>query len=65
MKNPGRLKYRDPAYKAMYRGGRCWLCGHLGADTLDHVVPVSKGGTNDPDNLRPAHRACNSARGNA
>jgi len=42
----------------------CWLCGYPGADTLDHVVPVSRGGTNDPANLRPAHRGCNSDRGN-
>ena len=42
----------------------CWLCGAPGADTLDHVTPVSRGGTNDPANLRPAHRACNSERGN-
>lgn len=32
--------------------------------TFDHVVPVSKGGTNDLQNIRPAHRSCNSARGN-
>jgi len=40
----------------------CWLCGRPGADTQDHVVPVSRGGTNA--DTRPAHRACNSARGN-
>jgi 5-methylcytosine-specific restriction endonuclease McrA len=32
--------------------------------TFDHVIPVSKGGTNDLQNIRPAHRSCNSARGN-
>lgn len=31
--------------------------------TLDHVVPKSLGGSDDPDNLRTAHRWCNSARG--
>jgi 5-methylcytosine-specific restriction protein A len=41
----------------------CWICGGLGADTADHVVPVSRGGGNDPDNLRPAHRFCNTGRG--
>lgn len=43
----------------------CWLCGYPGADTVDHVVPLSLGG--DPlslDNLRPAHKRCNSRRGN-
>ena len=33
----------------------CWMCGRPGADTIDHVVPLARGGTNDPQNLRPAH----------
>jgi hypothetical protein len=36
-------------------GGICWLCGHPGADTVDHVRPLAEGGTNDPANLRAAH----------
>ncbi|MEU6294836.1 HNH endonuclease signature motif containing protein [Streptomyces erythrochromogenes] len=57
----------------------CWLCGHdiayeitgpaagrhPDAFTLDHLVPLSKGGALlDPANARSAHRRCNSARGN-
>jgi 5-methylcytosine-specific restriction protein A len=42
----------------------CWLCGGVGADSIDHVVPRSLGGTDELDNLRPAHRACNARRGN-
>jgi 5-methylcytosine-specific restriction endonuclease McrA len=43
----------------------CWLCGHPGANSVDHVVPLSKGGARlDPANLRPAHMICNSRRGN-
>lgn len=55
----------------------CWLCGepidmelsraqpnHALAWTLDHVIPVSRGGAVlDPANVREAHRRCNSARG--
>jgi 5-methylcytosine-specific restriction endonuclease McrA len=51
----------------------CWICGqlidlsldynHKSALTLDHVIPLARGGTDDLDNLRPAHRACNSKRG--
>ena len=33
----------------------CWICGHHGADTIDHIVPMSMGGQNDRANLRPAH----------
>lgn len=53
---------------AMY-GSTCWLCGgaiDLAAPkkstlglTVDHVVPRSKGGTDDLCNLRPAHHRCN------
>ena len=31
--------------------------------SLDHIVPRSHGGTDDADNLRTAHRWCNSVRG--
>ena len=53
-------------------GSTCWLCGKpidltasrrspLGL-TVDHVVPRSKGGTDDITNLRPAHHHCNTSR---
>jgi len=31
--------------------------------TIDHVYPLALGGTNRMDNLKLAHRACNSSRG--
>src|SRR4030095_3708674 len=43
-------------------GYRCWLCGESvdGADlSFDHVVPLSKGGSHEADNIRVAHWACN------
>lgn len=43
-------------------GDRCHLCGGLGADSPDHVVPRSKGGGHNIENLRPAHHGCNVAR---
>jgi 5-methylcytosine-specific restriction endonuclease McrA len=43
----------------------CWICGNPGATTVDHIIPVSLGGPPlDPDNVKPAHLTCNSARGN-
>jgi len=36
-------------------GDECWLCGRGGADTIDHIVKIMHGGTDDLDNLRPAH----------
>ena len=43
----------------------CALCGRPGADSIDHITPVALGGTNERNNLRPAHRSCNSAAGAA
>lgn len=49
----------------------CWLCGHPGADSGDHVVPLKHGGAElDPENVRAVHhrrcptcnRACNQSR---
>lgn len=46
-------------------GNVCHLCGGVGADSVDHVIPRSCGGDDSLDNLRPAHRSCNYSRGNA
>lgn len=39
---------------------RCLACGEQKPLTVDHVVPLSKGGTNDIDNIQPLCRNCNS-----
>lgn len=54
-------------------GWWCWLCGGAidpalppnspGSGTVDHVVPRSRGGDDQPSNLRLAHRRCNTRRG--
>jgi 5-methylcytosine-specific restriction endonuclease McrA len=47
-------------------GGRCHLCGKLvaAADrSFDHLIPLSLGGPHTQDNLRLAHKRCNSKRG--
>lgn len=58
---PERAAYADRAYRSVPSVGICWICGEPGANTRDHVIPLHLGGTNHPSNIRPAHRACNSA----
>lgn len=64
---PARQAYQDPAYKAyVVRGKVCALqiegvCTHW-ATTKDHIVPISRGGTNHPSNLQPSCRECNSSK---
>lgn len=50
----------------------CHICGHPGSDVLDHIVPLARGGSDDPANLAPAHhntecpdcgRRCNREKG--
>ncbi len=52
-------------------GCRCWYCGIKctsagnlpNSFTLDHVVPLSKGGREDADNIVPCCKSCNSTKG--
>jgi 5-methylcytosine-specific restriction endonuclease McrA len=55
-------------------GWRCQLCGrrvrrdavvpHPLAPTLDHVLPLSAGGSHEPSNVQCAHFICNARKGN-
>lgn len=49
-------------YKA--QKGRCYYCGKKAKLTVDHIVPLSRGGTNDPSNIVGACEHCNSSKGN-
>lgn len=56
-------------------GWTCHLCGdgidpdlswpHPRSASIDHVVPISAGGADQPDNALAAHLRCNIVRGNA
>lgn len=48
-------------------GDKCYYCGkRLSKNTrsFDHVVPVTKGGKTDEENLVPCCRSCNASKGN-
>ena len=46
--------------------GRCYLCGELlygrlnDIPTIEHKTPITRGGTNDIENIGLAHKSCNS-----
>jgi 5-methylcytosine-specific restriction endonuclease McrA len=42
-------------------GWICFWCGSE-ANTCDHVIPVARGGSDDPDNLVAACKRCNFSR---
>ena len=53
----------------------CQLCGGAidpdcpwpdpGSPSIDHIVPISKGGRHAPSNVQAAHLGCNSSKGNS
>ena len=60
---------RDKIYKTVARQLHgvvpCWVCGQpvLPADaTLEHIQPLSEGGSSHQDNLAISHDACNNQR---
>lgn len=67
--------YREPvSFKKIYKrdGGVCQICGlpvpydkspeKLWSATIDHIKPLSLGGTHEPSNCQLAHRLCNSVK---
>lgn len=43
---------------------RCVICGSTHNLTIDHVIPLSKGGSNNETNLMTLCSPCNRAKGN-
>lgn len=39
----------------------CWYCGRI-ATEIDHVIPVSRGGSGERSNLVPSCRSCNASK---
>lgn len=45
---------------------KCYLCGKIvsaGDRSFDHVIPLAKGGTNEPANIALTHLKCNISKG--
>ena len=50
-------------YAEQLRSEPCHYCGACGNTTIDHVVPISKGGAHSIENIVPACQPCNSSKG--
>lgn len=66
MTNYNMSAIRKRKYKKKVKGLPCGICGQSisGLITIDHKIPISKGGSNKQDNLQPAHFLCNIRKGN-
>lgn len=62
--NPRRVEPLPPGWDRKRRrvlrkhGGICHVCHQPGATEVDHVIPASRGGSDDEENLRPIHHGC-------
>lgn len=59
-----RIKFSSDTRGRIYSkyNGICQICGrpvNKAEMTIDHIVPLAKGGTNEENNLQPAHEYCN------
>lgn len=53
--------YTQEEWQALcgYYGNKCLACGGQDPLTVDHVIPISKGGSNDISNIQPLCKRCN------
>lgn len=62
---PGKFTVKDIRRKLSIQRGRCFYCHHLlgGQFQVDHYIPLSRGGSNWPDNIVIACTECNLTKG--
>jgi 5-methylcytosine-specific restriction endonuclease McrA len=59
-------RYRELAHSIIANASLCGICGRplhgdpLDPPVVDHIIPRAYGGDDDPTNLQPTHRSCNS-----
>lgn len=49
----------DRVHREVLDSGPCAYCGALWPTHVDHVIPFSRGGTSERDNLAPSCETCN------
>lgn len=66
IKGAERIEKVDRAVVFKRDGGRCHICGRRcapGAFELDHLIPLSRGGSHTYENVAVSHAHCNRSRG--
>lgn len=60
--------YRSIKHHLLRQSNICSLCGkkfeNIKDVTIDHITPLSKGGSDNLKNLQLAHQKCNNLKGN-
>lgn len=62
----GKITSHDVSKMLDAQENRCFYCGcdvSGGVHTIDHLIPLSRGGTNLPDNIVIACKKCNTVKG--
>lgn len=59
----GKIAKRKGAVIFARDGHQCLICQATTDLTVDHIIPLARGGSNDDDNLRTLCRSCNSRKG--
>lgn len=62
-----RRPYQDPAYqrlraRVLRRDPICCICKRADSTEVDHVQPISEGGTDHPDNLQGVCNPCHASK---
>ena len=67
-----KVKRKSLSHKKEYlwnKSNECFVCGiameSIETATIEHKIPLSKGGTNQNDNLSLSHKECNQKRGSS
>lgn len=60
----GKIDIKEWNNKCKLLKFKCQHCGTIERITIDHIIPVSKGGSNDISNLQPLCISCNSRKYN-
>lgn len=59
----GTCSVEQAAERIAFYGGLCAYCKKAPHEQLDHVIPLSRGGTSWPSNFRPSCKKCNLSKG--